>query len=252
MYSHGIAVAKTLVLLLVVSCSHSTSDGTGLVIPDFEAATFLEPLSPNVDAVVSARQDKYPIYFHPEPSRDVSARDHNVRLCAVTTEFADFDNNGGIGTFFSELVASASRAWSWDVSILYTSVPDSSKLADFKRRHPTVSVHVLNCDDVQAVGFRNSFSRFRAQKKSYCVARWLYSQDADGHGFDVVHFHENAGIGAATMHLRALGLAFSDTKFVTTAHGDSHWAQLLSFRFYNDVRSITEHLRCVDVSAVTR
>jgi hypothetical protein len=268
---------------------------------DFEAATFLEPFSPRIDSITQRRQKRFPVYqalshhanavpgVSGSSTADLSSRANSststststnagststnastaIRLCAVTTEFAALDNNGGIGTFFSELVAAAHGSWGWDVTVLYTSVPDTSKLTAFRAAHPAVQVHVVDCSDVVVVGYRKIFARHRTQQKGYCVARWLYQhhqqqrrrqqlqqqqkkkkskkqqqqhhQEQRPWAFDVVHLHENAGVGAVAAQLRALELAFPHTQFVTTMHGDSHWAQLLSYRFYASVRV---HARC--------
>eukprot|EP00750_Incisomonas_marina_P019058 INCI3204.6.p2 GENE.INCI3204.6~~INCI3204.6.p2 ORF type:complete len:220 (+),score=50.55 INCI3204.6:215-874(+) len=103
---------------------------------DYEAATFLEPFSAGVEAIVERRRAEFPLYKLERRGHEVAGASNEgsaVKLCAVTTEFAEFDNNGGIGTFFSELVSTAVNQWGWDVTILYASSPDPEKLQAFRQ-----------------------------------------------------------------------------------------------------------------------
>ncbi len=135
------------------------------------------------------------------------------RIALVTSDLLGLRRAGGIGTAMSALAECLSAAGHHvDVFLApYADFPSPNEawFAYWESR----GVHVRHFQRRNAQG-----QIATAQETSLVLADALAQED-----WDVIHFPDAGGMGAASQLLRAAGTAFQATRFVVTIHGPTPW-----------------------------
>lgn len=163
------------------------------------------------------------------------------RICIITFEFSPLTQSGGIGTAYREL-ADTLAAGGHNVTV---AIPNHNVAFAIDAKTGRWKRHIQR--DLDKVKFNVraiDSSRFSVEpsyfaSSSFHMAEWLAEQEKD---FDFVHAAENQGMAFASSQLKHLGLAFPKTEFISTLHGASSWAMLLSGSFPTRLDQLEEFL----------
>lgn len=159
-----------------------------------------------------------------------------ARICFVTPELVEFDQNGGLGTATSGLIALLRRS-GYDITVLYTGWAPA---LDQEKNHAT---WIKGKAKLQAagVGFRalrqiyeDRFSE-TLRATSYAVFDFLNSES-----FQVVHFNDFNANGFYSCLAKRAGTAFASTKLVLTVHGPKKWAMEANSEFIADFDNLEQ------------
>ncbi len=136
------------------------------------------------------------------------------RICFVSFELVGPTNTGGIGTAISAL-AEALSAFGHDVHVLFCPHTGHSSLHELWHEmwnSRGVTLHYLP--------HRTSTETPEPPREQVCreISRYL-----SGHSFDLIHFHENGGIGSHVAQLSKSSAGFAKTKICVSAHGPQAW-----------------------------
>jgi glycosyltransferase involved in cell wall biosynthesis len=159
------------------------------------------------------------------------------RVAVVTMELLGFYRNGGIGTGMSA-VAERLLAAGHSVDILFCphqgeEEPDPYWL-----------------DYWRALGATIRYLPRRRGKERYPSGEefsWRIAMEMQAGEYDVIHFHDNCGYAAATLLLRAAGLAFHSTRMVVTAHGSSRWHRIGNLLPWSENEAVNAHLEAISL-----
>ncbi|MGH6922435.1 MAG: glycosyltransferase, partial [Propylenella sp.] len=135
------------------------------------------------------------------------------RIALVTIELQGMYRSGGIGTAMAALAERLSSA-GHEVHVVYCPFigPPSleARWVEYWSARG-VRIHYLPI-------FKDQNRHTPPDELALKVADLLQSNE-----WDVIHFHETCGLGAAALLLRSAGLAFQDSRIVVTAHGPTTW-----------------------------
>jgi O-antigen biosynthesis protein len=134
------------------------------------------------------------------------------RIAFVTQELAPPHTTGGIGTYVAAAAKSLAAA-GHEVTIalvcLEAPAADRAQWRDRWRRHGIELVLLPEGGDAPDLGHTVLGAH---------IARWLH-----GRAFDIVHFADNGGHGAAAVIARRQSLMLASTSIVVTTHGGTRW-----------------------------
>lgn len=145
-------------------------------------------------------------------------------ICFVSNELAEFNQNGGIGTATSGLVAAMMEA-GHHVEILYTGSVRGENGQSFRAEHLESGYNQLRSRGIQVFFVEDHFEeRYTqdARRLSYAVFWFLRERR-----YDLIHFNDYGGNAFYTAVARRTGCAFSQTPVVITIHGPTLWAMEL-------------------------
>ena len=136
------------------------------------------------------------------------------KVCFVSFELVGPTNTGGIGTAISAL-AEALSAFGHDVHVLFCPHMGYGMLHELWHEmwnSRGVTLHYLPQ--------RTSMEMPEPPRQQVCrdVARYLSDQS-----FDLIHFHENGGVGNHVAQLSKSTAAFAKTKICVSTHGPQAW-----------------------------
>lgn len=153
------------------------------------------------------------------------------RVLIVSMEVIGPSKGGGIATAYtalSEALGSAGHA----VTVLYTERYHLGEWDEWIDLYQAKGVELIRLWDYPfqevAVGVGCST---RACVRSYRVYQWLRMHTRAGGNenvFDIVHFHDNGGIGYFSELAKHQGeLGFNEMAFIAGAHGPHFWERLV-------------------------
>lgn len=135
---------------------------------------------------------------------------------------------GGIATAYTAMSEALSAA-GHEVTILYTERYHLGEWIEWIEMYQAKGVDLIRLWDFpfQEVTVGVGCST-RACVRSYRVYQWLHTRiRAAGGNFDIVHFHDNGGIGFFPELAKHQGeLGFVDMVFIAGAHGPHFWERL--------------------------
>ena len=135
------------------------------------------------------------------------------RIALVTSDLLGLRRTGGIGTAVSAL-AECLVAAGHQVDVFlapYSDLPSSDETWIPYWEARGVHLRVFTRRNAQG-------QMATSQEMSLLLAATLVEDD-----WDVIHFPDAGGMGAASLLLRAAGIAFQATRFVVTLHGPTLW-----------------------------
>ncbi|MEM9429788.1 MAG: glycosyltransferase [Pseudomonadota bacterium] len=150
-----------------------------------------------------------------------------MRICFIALELLGPFQGGGIAS--STAGQAEHHARDHDVTILYVNPDfrrdDAPAWEDFYARRNIRFVHA---------DLRSFYPLdINMQNRAFAVKEFLAAWEQ----FDLFIFHDYRGLGYYTALARRLGLAFQNTRILSTIHGPSEWARPL-----NHVRDDEDHL----------
>eukprot|EP00192_Tetraselmis_astigmatica_P010256 CAMPEP_0117676914 /NCGR_PEP_ID=MMETSP0804-20121206/16465_1 /TAXON_ID=1074897 /ORGANISM="Tetraselmis astigmatica, Strain CCMP880" /LENGTH=833 /DNA_ID=CAMNT_0005486161 /DNA_START=169 /DNA_END=2670 /DNA_ORIENTATION=+ len=159
----------------------------------------------------------------PPPSgRGDPANTRRLRICMVTAEVVGPVSNGGIGTAFTALARSLTKA-GHQVTILFTMgwVSFSGPFEDHIKSYAEEGITLEALWHAPVPRGRPSAVP-KHMTESHEVLRYLRDKS-----FDIVHFHDYQGAGYYPLLAKRQGLALHNTTTVIGLHGPTLWAKVL-------------------------
>ena len=135
------------------------------------------------------------------------------RIAIVTSDLLGLRRTGGIGTAMSAL-AERLAAVGHEVSIFL------SPFGDFPNWHRSATEYW------EARGCRIHYLRPKKSQGRHAVPQavsFALAETLSAGDWDLIHFPDAGGFAAATLMLRAAGLAFQSSQIVVTTHGPTQW-----------------------------
>lgn len=154
----------------------------------------------------------------------------NQRVLIVTMEVIGPSKGGGIATAYTAMAEALSSAGHL-VAVLYTEKYHLGEWDEWIDLYRAKGVDLIRLWDYpfQEVAVGTGCST-RACVRSYRVYQWLRMRtEATGrsNSYDVVHFHDNGGIGYFSELAKHQGEhGFRDMTFIAGAHGPHFWERL--------------------------
>eukprot|EP01113_Clastostelium_recurvatum_P017384 TRINITY_DN2039_c0_g1_i3.p1 TRINITY_DN2039_c0_g1~~TRINITY_DN2039_c0_g1_i3.p1 ORF type:complete len:1334 (-),score=355.24 TRINITY_DN2039_c0_g1_i3:206-4135(-) len=168
--------------------------------------------------------------------------DTPLRICIATHDFIGPIANGGIGTAYHALARTLVAA-GHNVTVLFILGQHSEGVEPFSHWVKLYSHYNIRLIPMPASGHTIYGSWY--VKKAHDTYMWLRHHQDD---FDVVHFHEWRGSGIYCLLARRLGLAFSNTVFVTGLHSPFMWHKVSSMEFVDSPDEIeTEYMERLSI-----
>lgn len=152
------------------------------------------------------------------------------RVLIATMEVIGPSKGGGIATAYTAMAETLAKA-GHDVYVLYT---ERYNLGDWNQwvvEYASKNIGIMRLwDDIPSASANIDVGgpgcTTRACSRSYRVYLWLKERVGknNGNGFEVVHFHDNGGIGYFTQLAKHQGeVGFADMVFFHGAHGPHLW-----------------------------
>ncbi|MHC5033686.1 MAG: glycosyltransferase [Planctomycetota bacterium] len=184
--------------------------------------------------------------FAPLPVQATLRGERSARVCIVSEEVVGPHRCGGIGTHYTTLAQTLSRA-GHDVTVLYA----RGERSDDRTIEHWVG-HYRE-QGISLVPLRAPGVRLRAAPgvaRSYAVYLWLRNRVEP---FDVIHFPERCGFGYYALLAKRQGLHFSDSAICVGTHGPLLWiaeAHGWRLREVDDLAMGFQERRCVQLADI--
>lgn len=175
-----------------------------------------------LDGVGSAasRSKRKVSFYTPEQVNEATVPSKS-KIALVTLEFEGPFRNGGIGTAYTGLARALALA-GHEVTVLYCG-PNLSDVPveDWIKHYAASGIRLEFLPPA-----RHPLPDLDGRWKSYHVYEWL-----KGREFEIVHFHELAGLGYYSMVAKKQGLGFQRTSFIVGLHSPITWVREASNAF---------------------